>query len=112
MPAGFGQRARPFLTWRSLEEGELAARSEAETRVSICCCACAARPSRLLALRATSGRVVADGVASRRIRTDQVLARHNAGRYCLGGTGAFGETSLDYRAGLSRIETGTRPGSL
>jgi len=48
--------------------------------------------------------MVADGVASRRIRTDQILARHGAGRYGLGGTGAFGETSLDYRADYQELK--------
>src|ERR1043165_9713974 len=56
--------------------------------------------------------MAADRMANRGIRTNQLLAIHSAGRYCLGGTGAFGQTPLDHRAGLSRTETGTRVGPL
>src|SRR5690349_6290886 len=56
--------------------------------------------------------MVADGVASRRIRTHQVLAIHAAGRYGPGRTGASGQTSVDHRTGLSGTEAGTRLGPL
>ncbi len=66
----------------------------------------------LLALPTSSGRMAADGMASRGIRTNQVLAIYSVRRYRPFATGAFGQTSLDYRTGLSRTQTGTRVGPL
>src|SRR5262245_36058947 len=56
--------------------------------------------------------MVADRMAHRGIRTNQVLAIHSASRYRSSGTGAFRQTSLDHRTGLSGTETGTWLGTL
>src|SRR5262245_35529178 len=56
--------------------------------------------------------MAAHRMAARRSRTHQILAIHHACRDPSGGTRAYGQTTLDHRAGLSGVETGTRSGSL
>src|SRR5262249_41818681 len=73
VPTGFSERTCPIVAGRSLEAGDLEARSETETAVMLWRFA-APRTSRLLAFGTASRRMVADGMANRRIRTDQVLA--------------------------------------
>ncbi len=111
-PAGSGERACPIAAYRSMEESDLEARGEAEVAVTLCRHTGSSRASRLLALPTSSGRMAADGMASRGIRTNQVLAIYSVRRYRPFATGAFGQTSLDYRTGLSRTQTGTRVGPL
>jgi SRSO17 transposase len=62
----------------------------------------------LLAVGTLSARMVADRMASRGIRTHQVLAIHPSGRHRSGRPCASGQTSLDHRTGLPGIEAGTR----
>src|SRR6185369_5016664 len=109
---GLGGRACPIPTCRSLEESDVASRSEAETAIPLCRFARASRAPRLLAVGTASGRMVVDRVAVRRIGTDQVLALHSSVRHRPGGTRAHGQASLDHRTGLSGIEAGTRVGTL
>src|SRR5215467_5067827 len=51
-------------------------------------------------------------MANRGARTHQILAIHSAGQCRPGRTGAFGQTSVDHRTGLSGTEAGTRLGPL
>jgi hypothetical protein len=68
----------------------------------------AAGASRHLASRAARRGVVADRVAARRARADQILAFHHAQRHRLRSPRRFGEIALADRARLSGTQAGAR----
>jgi len=74
-----GERPCSVASHRSLEESDLASRGETETTVPLCRHASASRASRLLAIGATSGRMVVDRMASWRGGANPILAIHASG---------------------------------
>ena len=78
-PTGFGERTCPITANGDLDESDLEARGEAETAIPLCRHAGAPRASRLLAIGTASRRMVADRMARKGGRADQILASHSSG---------------------------------
>src|SRR5690349_2596804 len=95
-----------------MEDRHMATRDRSQTGFPLRGSPASPRTPRLLAVRTASGRVAAYRMAERRGRTDEILVFDTAGRNKAQRSGCCRKTTVDYRAGLSGTETGTRVGPL